>query len=206
MVAVPGGSFFGGCKDGGDASCNDEEPGASMNVAPFRIDRTEVTVAQYRECVNAGRCPEPDTGNGDTVCNWKKTDRDNHPINCVDWFQAKFYCEWTGKRMPTEVEWEKAARGADARVYPWGSDWSAGKANVSSKGTVPVGSYPPGASPYGALDMAGNVWEWVSDRGPGVRGLRGGSWNSPPNLARVFARRSLDPRTRRDDVGIRCAQ
>jgi formylglycine-generating enzyme required for sulfatase activity len=210
MVSVPAGPFFMGCNEAVDTECGpNEKPGDSVTVAAFRIDRTEVTVAQYRQCVDAGKCMQPDTG---TDCNWKKkVDRNEHPINCVDWFQAKSYCEWAGKRLPTEKEWEKAARGTDARIYPWGNDCWSGRANVGGNGTMPVGSHQSWASPYGALDMAGNVWEWVSDDfsgGRGVRrGLRGGSWgNQEPDVARASLRNSLVPRSRYGNVGFRCAQ
>jgi hypothetical protein len=205
MVTVAGGPFFMGCNEKVDSSCQtDERPGQLVIVAPFAIDRTEVTVAQYRACVEAGRCDEPDSS--DPSCNWGKPDRDSHPVNCVDWYQATAYCDWAGKRLPTEAEWEKAARGTDRRVYPWGNAWETDRANVASDGTKPVGSYPSGASPYSALDMAGNVWEWVSDNVGGGRGLRGGSWYGRPSHARASYRLSSGPGDRRVDVGFRCAQ
>jgi serine/threonine-protein kinase len=204
MVKVPAGEFWMGCNEKVDQECDaDEKPGRSVSVDAFSIDRTEVTVAQYRDCVEAGRCTDPATTGS---CNWGQAGRDDHPVNCVDWSKAKAYCEWAGKRLPTEAEWEKAARGTDGRKYPWGNDWSASKANVGDDGTKPVGSYPSGASPYGAVDMAGNVWEWVSDKVGDGRGLRGGSWNNNARLARASNRFSYDPDTRSNYVGFRCAQ
>lgn len=144
-----------------------------------------VTVAQYKKCTTDGGCTEPDSG---PFCNWNAKGRDNHPINCVDWYQATQYCEWAGKRLPREAEWEKAARGTDGRKYPWGDDEFAEalkrRANIADEDarsalgcdgiplvaagyhdgfvtTAPVGFFPDGASPYGARDMAGNVMEWV---------------------------------------------
>jgi formylglycine-generating enzyme required for sulfatase activity len=177
MVAVPAGEFFLGCNEQIDRECyDDEKPGRRVFVAAFRIDKTEVTVAQYGRCVQAGGCSSPDTRSG---CNYGTGGRDEHPVNCVDWQQADTYCRWAGKRLPTEAEWEKAARGRDGRIYPWGNQWDTSRANVGSGGTVAVGSYASGASPYGALDMSGNVWEWTADWYDGehkYRSGRGGSW------------------------------
>jgi formylglycine-generating enzyme required for sulfatase activity len=188
----------------------------------FYIDRTEVTNAQYRACVEAGACSQPhDTG-------WyNDPNRAEHPVVYVDWNQANAYCRWAGKRLPTEAEWEKAARGTDGRTYPWGnSDPDCNKANygdcVGDK--TAVGSYPAGASPYGALGMAGNVCEWVADwydlgyysqsptrNPPGPdsgeeRGLRGGSWVFLPGLCRNAVRGWAAPDDQHDVVGFRCAR
>lgn len=198
MVPVPAGEFFMGCNEKGDEECEaDEKPGKTVTLAAFQIDTTEVTVAAYRRCVEAGQC----TTDGVTMpywggkeqpvsawaCNWGKAGRDDHPINCVDWSQAEAYCKWAGKRLPTEAEWEKAARGADGRKYSWGSigfaqagkvaniaDRTARKQNANMTwaledyddgyyGTAPVGSFPAGESPFHALDPTGNVWEWTAD-------------------------------------------
>ncbi|MGC8926285.1 MAG: formylglycine-generating enzyme family protein, partial [Calditerrivibrio sp.] len=150
-----------------------------------------VTVDEYARCVNAGGCTQPDTGR---YCNYGVDGRGDHPINCVDWNQANAYCQWAGKQLPTEAQWEKAARGTDGRIYPWGNDWDASKACFNQSSTCAVGSYPQGASPYGVMDMAGNVWDWCADwydenyyasspdhnpTGPDsgqYRVVRGGSW------------------------------
>lgn len=246
MVSVPGGEFFMGCNDKVDTECDDDEkPGRVFSVNTFKIDKTEVTVAQYGRCVDAGVC----SADGLTMpfwagvdndehaewawaCNWGKTGQENHPINCVDWQQAWAYCQWAGKRLPTEAEWEKAARGTDGRKYPWGNRGyeAAGLvANIADEttkrsqplwsvaegyddnyyGTAPVGSFLAGASPYGALDMVGNIWEWTVDwydTEHKYRSARGGSWADRPRYARASNRDKDAPGARYGVVGFRCAQ
>ena len=241
MVAVPAGSFFMGCNEQVDTECDsDELPGRRVDVAAFRIDRTEVTVARYAACVAAGSCgtegltmPDvharepPDLAR---FCNWGNKGREEHPINCLTWAQAQAYCAWAGRRLPTEAEWEKAARGTNGLKYPWGDKayGTVGKAvaNVADEtlrrkfpdwqvvdgyddgweGTAPVGHYPAGVSPYGVADMMGNVYEWLADLRGDLRTVRGGSWHDLPKTARASYRGALDPRTRRADLGFRCAQ
>ena len=187
MVQVPGGTF-----------------GAS-----FSIDRTEVTTAAYDACVRSGKCTQPDTGDN---CNWGKESRASHPINCVDWNQATAYCAAAGKRLPTEQEWEHAASGTDGRLYPWGNEEPSNQACwnrlESMAGTCPVGAFPAGASPYGALDMAGNVWEWTSSNyDANARVIRGGSvFNVVASLLRAAFRYWNDPAYRDIDLGFRCAR
>jgi formylglycine-generating enzyme required for sulfatase activity len=228
MVQVAAGEFFMGCNEAVDKNCNDDEKadgksGRMVYLDAYAIDEHEVTVADYRRCVEAGGCTDKDLS-AYSSCNWDKKERDEHPINCVDWEQAQAYCRSVGKRLPSEAEWEKAARGTDRRVYPWGNTWDDKKANVQGKDTVPVGSYPAGVSPYGAQDMAGNVWEWVQDwyaddyyrngpmrnpRGPEkgeYRSLRGGSWSDGPLYARASNRGRFVPGYRFDFLGFRCAQ
>jgi len=240
MVLVPAGPFFMGCNAASDSECfPDEKPGRTVEVGEFAIDRTEVIVGAYRRCVATGRC----TTDGLTMpfyerkeqpefaayCNWARSDREEHPINCVDWFQARAYCTWLGRRLPTEEEWEKAARGTDGRKYPWGNTGyrSARRvANIADEAaklrfpnlmiargyddgwaeTAPVGGFPNGASPYGALDMVGNVWEWTATPyGPLTRVAKGGSWNLGPRHARASVRSKGVPRSRTAFRGFRCA-
>lgn len=221
MVRVPAGMFWYGCNYGVVPYCDrDEEPGQRVTLGEFWIDRTEVTVDAYGKCVRAGRCTRPGTGGW---CNWGKSERGNHPINCVDWYQAKAYCAWAGKRLPTEEEWEKASRGTDGRKYPWGNQTASCRYAVMADGGVrgcgrastwPVGSKPEGASPYGALDMGGNVWEWTAngyfpDWFPPwlrYRVVRGGSWGDVSWYVRTSTRTGISPRDRNYFLGFRCAR
>jgi len=146
-------------------------------VTAFKIDRYEVTVRAYRACVDAGVCTAPMTEPHVQTHNWGQPDRHDHPINAVTWRQATTYCEWRGKRLPTELEWEYAARGPERRTYPWGerrptcrraviargSGRNTGKWGCNKRRTAPVGSRPKGLSPFGVMDMVGNVSEWTAD-------------------------------------------
>lgn len=170
MIEVPSGPFWMGCNTEQDSSCDAaEQPYHLVDLQTFWIDKLETTVNDYATCVLSGPCATPAVGSG---CNWNVEGRDDHPINCVPWEGAEAFCEWMGKRLCTEAEWEKAARGTDGRMYPWGNQAPscefAIKGGFSMTGcdqgsTWPVGSVPKGGSPYGLLDMAGNVWEWTAD-------------------------------------------
>jgi serine/threonine-protein kinase len=217
MVYVPAGEFT----MGSDEGYHDEQPVHTVYLDTFYIDNTEVTNAQYRKCVEAGACDPPSN-----TTYYDKANYAQHPVAYVSWNDAHAYCQWAGKRLPTEAEWEKAARGTDGRTYPWGERMDCGHAQYDEcdYGTVPVGGKPKGASPYEALDMAGNVWEWVADwydpsyysqsprrNPPGpdsgeVRGLRGGSWHDTQRHARCACRYRLSPRGRYGNVGFRCAR
>jgi formylglycine-generating enzyme required for sulfatase activity len=172
MVFVPAGPFPMGRDDGPE----DERPARTVHVDAFSIDRTEVTNAQYKALCDSTRHLYPNNPAWDIHY---FVDKPDSPVINITWEQAKSYCEWAGKQLPTEAQWEKAARGAEGRIYPWGNEYIAGRANMASPAAAgpdssapdgdayyraaPVGSFPEGASPYGALDMAGNVWEWCAD-------------------------------------------
>jgi formylglycine-generating enzyme required for sulfatase activity len=219
MVFVPAGEFLmGSPEDEGD---EDEHPLRTVYLDDYYIDRTEVTVAAYRRfCAATKRAmpPEPE---------WKW--QDTHPIVNVSWSDASAYAAWAGKALPTEAQWEKAARGTDGQQYPWGDMWDGAKCSNSvgknPKKTSPVGNFPAGASPYGALDMAGNVWEWCADwyeagnyrtapahnpTGPATgrsRVLRGGSWGDITDRSLQTATRNVDyfPGDWDGSFGFRCA-
>ena len=212
LVRIPAGDFLYGCNDDLDLSCGPAElPGRRLALDAFRIDRTEVRVNEYTACVSAGSCTPPATG-GD--CNWNVPERGDHPVNCVDWGQASSYCAWVGKRLPTEHEWEKAARGTDGRLYPWGNsdpgcylaviagDGSAGCGHGS---TSPVASLADGRSPFGLFDMAGNVLEWTAGADGGMRIARGGSWRGDASPARASSRERVPSGARDARLGFRCA-
>jgi serine/threonine-protein kinase len=238
----------------------DEQPVHTVYLDAFYIDETEVTNAQFAAFVSAtdyetdaeqtecGFIYDGDEWNCVPGVDWQHpfgpdTDlvgRDEHPVVQVSWNDAKAYCEWAGARLPTEAEWEKAARGTDRRTYPWGNTFDSGRVNFCDQNcefgwkdtgaddgyaqTAPVGSYPQGASPYGALDMAGNVWEWVADwygegyysqspgRNPpgpdssGYRVVRGSSWFHEANDVRGANRSGINPDVPGIYVGFRCAR
>lgn len=200
MVEIPLGDFDMGSADG-DA---DEKPVRRVHVNAFSMDVTEVTAGAYQACVKADGCLAADTRES---CNYGRAERSSHPINCVSWLDAGAYCAWAGKRLPTEEEWEYAARGAEGRRYPWGSDapgaqlcWDRG-----DRGTCAVGSFPAGV--FGLRDMAGNVWEWTSSRWSSDRVMRGGSWSSSdPAWVRGSYRSRARPSVRFLHVGFRCAR
>ena len=200
MMLIPGGSFqMGGLNEKAQP---DEEPDHKVTLKSFWLDKTEITNAQYAQCVAAGACEVPNELKSATRKDYyTNPEYADYPVVYVTWNDAKAYCEWAGRRLPTEAEWEYAARGNDFRNFPWGdADPSEETANFGfkNKDTSKVGSYPAGASPFGILDMAGNVWEWVADYysasyyakspaenptgpdKPGANGLqmvvRGGSW------------------------------
>jgi len=182
MCEVPAGPFWMGADSTwmGDkvcpASCGSVEPFREVVVPEFGIDRFEVTVGDYEKCVAGGfctpaRCKCRTYGCVDPPSNSEMGGREDHPVNCVDWYQATAYCAWAGKRLPTEAEWEKAARGTDGRIFPWGGDPPDCDRAVLSlpgcdvQGTSRVGTKPAGASPYGVEDILGNVDEWTADHG-----------------------------------------
>ena len=226
MVKIPAGEFWMGCNEKVDTQCfGNEKPGRTVYVDAFQIDTTEVTVKAYRSCVESGKCSVKGLTKYGS-CNWDKSGRGDDPINCVTWDQARTYCEAVDKRLPTQAEWEKAARGEEGLTYPWGNEWDKTKANTDEGGkggTVAVASYASGVSPYGVHDMSGNVWEWVQDwyaadyyqkepdrnpTGPTdgeYRSGRGGSWRHSQRNARVANRFGFIPGNANDGIGFRCA-
>lgn len=262
MVLVPAGPFLMGSPEGSD-SFSDERPQRTVTLRAFLMDRHEVTNAEYERFV-AETGHRPPNNPNPAVTLWDQgrplPGSERHPIVNVSWQDAVAYCHWAGKRLPTEAEWEKAARGTDGRLYPWGNEWNWQRANSASywagrsvefkdgaewkefwvngdgakvskeqglKGevlTLPVGSFPEGVSPYGLLDMAGNVSEWVQDwfepyyylkapptdpKGPDgvlLKVVRGGSWLKPAKSLRTADRDYGFPDDRQSGTGFRCAQ
>ena len=214
MVLVPAGEFWMGSDDGAD----DEKPRRKVVLDAFSIDRFEVSNALYARFVAAThRASAGSSGSAPATS----------PVVEVSWDDAASYCAWARKRLPTEAEWEKAARGTDGRRYPWGDQWDGTRANSAETragGPVDVKSYPSGASPYGVHNMAGNVWEWVADwydegyyprsvnrdpTGPAsgkYRVLRGGSWDNNPGHLRAAERNFDRTDVKNGNFGFRCAK
>ncbi len=212
-----------------------EAPPHQVTLSAYWIDQTEVTREQYTRCIEQGGCA-PLQNCDSRHSTLAEGDISTHPIVCVDWAEAANYCAWIGGRLPTEAEWEYAFRGPDRLVYPWGNEFDGEKSNYCDRGclenhadqefsdgfanTAPVGSFPEGASWVGALDMAGNVWEWVGDwfgpyteeqafdpTGPDdgtQRIMRGGSWFYHPARMRGAARDAVPAENRFDSIGFRC--
>ena len=229
MRPVPAGEFTMGSDDDSD----NRNSAHRVYLEGFYIDKYEVTNANYQECVIAGVCNPPHFTKSDfRPSYYGDPEYDNFPVIYIDWKMARTYCEtWRGARLPTEAEWEKAARGTDGRSYPWGEGTSCDQANYDGDPkiaaycvgeTAEVGSYESGQSPYGLYDMAGNVFEWTSslnrsypynaadgredlNRG-GDRVIRGGSWNEDSNDLHVFYRSWLGPAYSESEIGIRCAK
>ncbi len=207
-----------------------EMPQREVTLDAFYMDETEVTNNEYRACVSAGFCDPPDAGSGDySRSNYydRASTFGNYPVVFVSWGDARNYCAWADKRLPTEAEWEKAARGTDGRVYPWGNTFDTSRANTQDRGTeaiTAVGQFPSGASPYGLLDMAGNVWEYVNDwfdpnyygtapdsdpPGPNSspsseKVLRSGSFANYQHYARVANRGAVTATSSTQFRGFRC--
>lgn len=236
MVRVASGAFVMGSKDGPE----DERPQHSVEVAAFSIDRTKVTNAQFAEFLNA---VGPKGAKGENYFDIDDNDArvhrrdgkwqadagfEHNPVVEASWYGALAYCHWRGKRLPTEAEWEKAARGTDGRKYPWGNespDWVRAHFNAGWNDFRPVGSFPKGASPYGMLDGAGNGWEWVSSAylpypynltdgredlsRAQVRVTRGGGQDARPDELTTTHRGrqvSRNPRGGHHNISFRCAR
>ena len=206
IVSIPAGTFTMGDAD------NTEKAGM-VTVSAFFMDVTEVTTEAYAACVASNKCTAAYT-NG--YCNAGVAGRENHPINCVDWNQATAYCAAQGRRLPTEEEWEYAARGTDGRIYPWGNTtptnqlcWDGAGNDLGAgnrKSTCAVASFPAGNSPFGLSDMSGNVWEWTSSADGTNRVNRGGGWYyDSPSYVRSAFRYGSDPSFQDAFLGFRCA-
>jgi formylglycine-generating enzyme required for sulfatase activity len=243
MVRVPAGEFTMGISDAQiqllvdkhGASVNGfefEKPEHKVTLGEFWIDRDPVTNAEYKKFLDANPArPVPDIElaqlkgwSWDPAGRSFPPGRENFPAVLVTWQDASEYCKWAGMRLPTEAEWEKAARGTDGRMYPWGTEWSGSKTAYGERGTTdsaPIGSFPAGASPYGANDMVGNVWQWTgtlykeypyrADDGreeqatAGDRATRGGMFAFGAAVSRANVRNRLDPTNKAISVGFRCA-
>jgi len=239
MVYVPGGTFQMGSATSDTDADSDEFPQHPVTLDTFWIDQTEVTNAQYRQCVEAGECDAP------TTCNWGEPTygdeaKDDHPAVCVDWYGAVAYCQWAGAQLPTEAQWEYAAKGPQGYIYPWGNEFDCSYGNFDDETemddyvvpggegcdgyvmTAPAGSFPAGDSWCDALDLAGNVWEWVADWygsdyyenspsqnpiGPAdgsFKVLRGGSFGPAQTNIRASNRADYNPIYCLVNVGFRC--
>jgi len=246
MMYVPEGSFAMGVDSGraydecvktrGECKqtwFTDEDPPHPVEVNAFWMDQIEVTNAMYALCVNAGACKPPQFPGSYNVDDYFKNPQyASYPVTNVDWYQANAYCEWSGARLPTEAEWEKAARGTDERLFPWGNtlpdcgimNFHPFNGNSCQNDTSPVSSYQFGQSPFQIYDLAGNVFEWVADwygrdyyanspdanpQGPDsglYKVLRGGAWYFDAEFARSTYRYKHDPRYFYSFTGFRCVQ
>jgi formylglycine-generating enzyme required for sulfatase activity len=222
MVEIPAGVFF----MGHNQADFEDAPRHEVDLPAFAIDKFEATNIDYAAFVKETGYTTFAEENGFTSWfdEWMPGENDNHPVVRVTWGDAMAYCEWLGKRLPSEAEWEKAARGTDGREYPWGNEWDPEKLNGKDfglRGTAAVGSFGAGASPYGVEDLAGNVWEWTADwyqaypgntandpdYGERFRVTRGGGWFDVQAQSTTFSRNVADPsKTANDDLGFRCAR
>jgi len=240
MVLITQGEFLMGAAEADKNAGSDEKPQHMVFLSDYYIDSAEVTNSLYQACVEAGVCTLPQERTSYIRENYYgNPDFDSYPVIQVDWNQARTYCEWRGARLPTEAEWEKAARGTDGRIFPWGISFESRLTNFCDKNcplewadnnsddgypdTSPAESFPGGASPYGLLNMAGNVYEWVQDwyqetyylnspyenpLGPSTGVLhivRGGSWSDGSNGLRASYRSSNAPADYSGSIGFRCA-
>lgn len=220
VVSIPAGSFEMGCAPS-DTQCFDgERPQHAVTLAAFEIDSAEVTQAAYQACIEGGACTAP-------AANFDPLHQGDYPVTRIDWTQAAAYCAFVRRRLPTEAEWEKAARGVGASIYPWGDgapDCTLANYDACGQRAEMVASHPTGASPFGVLNMAGNVAEWVADwfdytyysgspatdpKGPETgtfRVWRGGSFGSLPQDLRASFRSYAYPNVDSGNIGFRCAK
>jgi len=234
MVLVPAGAFTMGSDGKAIDEDASERPVHTVNLPAFRIDRNEVTTAEFCRFLNTAKTtqdaqghaflgPEPYRPIALVAGQWVPIPgREAFPVTAVTWYGAAAYAAWAGKRLPTEAEWEKAARGSDGRKFPWGASMDYGRMRFGQDSIGPVGTKPEGASPYGCLDMAGNVWEWTSSAFrpyPYVAGdgredpalserrvARGGSWTGEPHIAHAAYRFRPFPDFAHAYLGFRCVR
>lgn len=241
LIYIPAGEFQMGSSKSEDPQALDEElPQHIVHLNDYWIDKTEVSNAQYAMCVaDSAACTQPANNYSETRGSYYEDSQyANYPVIFVSWSQAAAYCAWAGRRLPTEAEWEKAARGSDRRIYPWGNTfvgtranycdincqtaWKDGSFDDGYSDTSPVGEYPAGVSMYGALNMAGNVYEWVADwfgpysqdpqtnpTGPdsgSEKIIRGGSWGDDPAHIRSSIRSPINADKWLGFIGFRCAR
>ena len=226
MASISSSSFMMGCNQAVDSECLDyEKPYHEVALSGFQIDLYETTQEKYAECLEAGDCATP-------TCDWEPDSRAQNPVVCITYEQAQGFCHWAGKRLCTEAEWERAARGTDGRRFPWDNQEPScdlavmddGGAGCGTLGAHPVGSKPGGRSPCGAHDMTGNVLEWTADwfgidyyqqspaenpKGPTSgtsRVMRGGSFNSTSLTMRTSYRAQASPTGGYNNLGVRCCK
>lgn len=211
MVRIAGDKF----QMGSNSDRENEAPLYQEQVASYWLDKTEVTVRDYASCINAKKCSEPKSDRG---CNWKNSERQDHPVNCVDWYQSKQFCSWLGRRLPTEIEWEYAARGPNAKNNLDLPNENICWKRTEKQGTCPVGKSSSDISPLGVYDMAANVYEWVQDNyrfchdkacsvSQYEKVVRGGAWSFPiSSLLRLSARNRHTPTEYGSSLGFRCAK
>jgi iron(II)-dependent oxidoreductase len=225
MVLIPAGKFIRGTNE----RLADEGPQHEVELPAFYIDKFEVTNLQYKKYIDSAGRRAPEHFEARMYPEGKA----DHPVTFVDWYDAKRYCEWAGKRLPTDMEWETAARGADGRTFPWGNEFQMQAANTPVRwgelkmegDTAPVGSFEAGVSPFGLYDMSGNVWEWTAswymqypgntreteNYGKKYRTLKGGSWWDCSFYqcgisAPVYNRSFFSPKVKNSSFGFRCAK
>jgi len=240
MMLVPADKYI----MGSDNSDSDAGPAHTVSLDAYYIDKYEVTNVSYAECVDAGACAPPKELSSSTRTDYYgNPEFDDYPVLNVDWYMAGNYCSWRGASLPTEAQWEVAARGSNSFIYPWGNSFECRNGNFDDEtiadefvipggpncdgyeDTSPVGSYLSGKSPFGLFDMAGNVWEWVSDsylenyystlgdnvlnpQGPSggqYQVVRGGSWGSNTDVIQTIYRGKFKPADSFDYLGFRCA-